>query len=173
MTFTTDETINKSLYKDLSVDDVYFYLDYVDGNFYWKNTTSRRVKKGDLAQVSGKRYLHLSINNKRYMKHKLIFFIHHGYAPKIIDHIDGNPLNNKIENLREADKYQNTWNSKVRKDSSIGLKGVTFHPQTNKYRSRIRCKYKTYSLGLFKTKEEAYQAYCQASLRLHQEFGRF
>ena len=173
MTFITDETINKSLYKDLSVDDVHFYLEYVDGDFYWKNPTSRRVKKGGLAQVSGHRYLHLSINKKTYMKHKLVFFIHHGYAPKIIDHIDGNPLNNKIENLREADKYQNTWNAKVRKHSSIGLKGVTFHPQTKKFRARIRCFDKIYSLGLFPTKEEAHQAYCSASMFLHKDFGRF
>ena len=52
--------------KDLSVDDVHFYLDYIDGNFYWKNPTSRRVKNGGLAQVSGHRYLHLSINKKNY-----------------------------------------------------------------------------------------------------------
>ena len=173
MTFTTDEIIKKSLYKDLSVDDVHFYLDYIDGNFYWKNPTSNRVQKGDLAQVYGQRYLHLTINWKRYTKHKLIFFIHHGYAPNIIDHIDGNPLNNKIENLREADKYQNTWNAKVRKHSSIGLKGVTFHPQTKKYRARIRCKNKIYSLGLYETKEEAHKAYCQASITLHLDFGRF
>jgi len=171
MTFI--ENTKKSLYKDLSVEDVFFYLEFKDGNFYWKNPTSNRVKKGDLAQVYGQRYLHLSINGKRYTKHKLIFFIHHGYAPKIIDHIDGNPLNNQIDNLREADKYQNTWNAKVRKSSSIGLKGVTFHPQTKKYRARIRCKYKTYSLGLFETKEDAHQAYCKASMTLHQEFGRF
>lgn len=167
------ETITKNLYKDLSVEDVFFYLDYVDGNFYWKNPTSRRVKKGGLAQVFGQRYFHLSINNKRYMKHKLVFFIHHGYAPKIIDHIDGNTLNNNIQNLREADKFQNRWNAKVRKQSSIGLKGVTYHPQTKKFRARISCKYKIYSLGLYKTKEEAHQAYCKASLELHKEFGRF
>ena len=171
MTFTNDT--KKFYYKDLSINDVFFYLDYINGNFYWKNPTSFRVKKGELAQVQGQRYLHLTINKKRYVKHKLVFFIHHGYAPKIIDHIDGNPLNNEISNLREADKYQNTWNAKVRRHSSIGLKGVTFHPQTKKYRARIRCKHKTYSLGLFATKEEAHQAYCKASLTLHQEFGRF
>ena len=169
----TDTLVTKFFYKDLLVEDVLFYFDYKNGLFYWKNPTSIRVKKGDFAQVFGQRYMHVSVNKKRYMIHKLVFFIHHGYVPEIVDHIDGNSFNNKIENLREVDKYQNTWNAKVRKHSKTGLKGVTFHPQTNKFRARIRCKNKIYSLGLFTTKEDAHQAYCNASLIFHKEFGRF
>ena len=169
----TSKLKNQTFYKDLTLEKLFFYLDYVDGNFYWKNPTSVRVKKGELAQVEGNRYFHVSINKKRYMLHKLVFFIHHGYVPKIVDHVDGNPSNNKIENLREADKYQNNWNAKVRKHSRTGLKGVTFHPQSGKYRARIRCINKIYSLGLFATKEDAHQAYCIGSIILHKDFGRF
>ena len=42
---TLNENTEKSLYKDLTVDDVFFYLDFKDGDFYWKNPTSNRVRK--------------------------------------------------------------------------------------------------------------------------------
>jgi HNH endonuclease/AP2 domain len=161
------------LYKGLSTKDVLSYLTYRDGVFYWENPLSVRVKKGDVAQVLGNRYMHVSINRKRYMIHKLVFFIHHEYVPNIVDHIDGNPLNNEIDNLREADKYKNNWNAKIRKHNRTGLKGVTYHPQTGKYRARIRCMDKVYSLGLFAKKEDAHQAYCIGSIILHKDFGRF
>jgi len=48
------------------------------------------------------RYLRVCIDGKPQALHRMIFLYHHGYLPKVTDHIDGNRLNNRIENLRDV-----------------------------------------------------------------------
>ena len=55
------------------------------------------------------------------------------YIPNIVDHIDGNSSNNCIENLRDANKAQNGWNSKLNKNNSSGIRGVSWNKQTKKW----------------------------------------
>ena len=59
-------------------------------------------------------YMCTGVNGKVYKTHRLIFLYHHGYLPKEVDHKDGNPLNNKIENLRECSRSENIRNKKIR-----------------------------------------------------------
>jgi hypothetical protein len=70
------------------------------------------------------RYLRLSVIGKPQALHRMIFLYHHGYLPKVTDHIDGNRLNNRIENLRACTQSENCLNSKHRATSTSPYKNV-------------------------------------------------
>lgn len=110
-------------------------------------------------------------NKKNYKHHRLAWFFMTGQWPeKFIDHIDGDPSNNTWVNLREATNQQNCWNSGVRKNNKLGVKGVSLH-SCGKYAAQIQAGPKKEYLGLFDSIEEASAAYKRASKRLHKEFS--
>ena len=88
-----------------------------------------------------------------------------------IDHIDKNPQNNNPENLRLATSEQNSHNRLVRKDSSSGIKGVSFLKNTGRWKAKIISGGKIAYEKTFKTKEEAKQAYERESLKIHGDFS--
>lgn len=89
------------------------------------------------------------------------------------DHINGNTLDNREENLRSATNAQNTQNQGLRLDNTSGYKGVTWDKRDKKWKAQIEANGKGKSLGNFDTPELAYQAYCEAAKKLHGEFARF
>ncbi len=99
--------------------------------------------------------------------------MHHGYFPIEVDHIDGDKLNNKINNLRAASTRQNQWNSKKPITNTSGYKGAFWHINKKKWISAIKVNKKLIHLGTYKTAEEAHEAYKAAALELHGEFARF
>jgi hypothetical protein len=90
-----------------------------------------------------------------------------------VDHVDGDPLNNRRSNLRLCDHATNGANSKRRSDNKSGFKGVCFHPTSGLWRAYIRPNGKQQSLGYYKTPEEAHEAYKKAAAEIYGEFARF
>ena len=70
-----------------------------------------------------------------YFAHRIIYEMHHGEIPTglLIDHIDGNPSNNNINNLRIVTHSVNNKNSKISSDNTTGVTGVLYNTKTNKY----------------------------------------
>lgn len=101
------------------------------------------------------------------LMHRLVM----SFPESIVDHLNGNRLNNTKENLRECSRSQNKMNSKARSDSLTGLKGVT--ASYGKFQARIMINGKSRSLGLFSTKEEAFDRYKKASIENFKEFSFF
>lgn len=89
----------------------------------------------------------------------------------IVDHINGDKLDNRKENLRVCNKAQNSRNQKRHKDSTNKYKGVWFHKINKKWCARICVNYKELYLGSFITENEAATAYNDAALRYHGEFA--
>jgi hypothetical protein len=118
----------------------------------------------------------ISYNGKKYRLKcsRIIFLLHKGYLEKdnIIDHIDNNPLNNKIENLRECTISQNQQNSKLSKKNTSGHKGVTWDKATSKWRVQIKLNGKYHYFGLYVNLEDAIKASTEARKKLHGDFGR-
>lgn len=90
----------------------------------------------------------------------------------VCDHIDGNPLNNQRSNLRICTQAQNMMNTKMRKHNKLGVKGVRWYKPSKSFHARIGYKGKSIHLGYFKNINDAYEAYCNAALRLHGDFAR-
>ena len=88
-----------------------------------------------------------------------------------VDHINGNRLDNRRENLRIATNRQNAMNSKMHSNNKIGVKGVSLHRASGLFHARIRQDGIRKSLGYFKTAEEAGLAYDKAATMLFGEFA--
>lgn len=89
-----------------------------------------------------------------------------------VDHINGNGLDNRRQNLRLATVSQNLRNQRTSSQNTSGQKGVGWHKQRQKWRAYIKVHGVSHHLGLFDSKDEAADAYAKASAELHGEFGR-
>lgn len=87
-----------------------------------------------------------------------------------IDHVDGDGLNNRRDNLRKATTEQNQRNQRLNCLNTSGYKGVTMCG--GKWQSRIQVRGKQIFLGRHDTPGAAHAAYCEASAKYHGEFGR-
>ena len=145
---------------------------YSNGDLYWKVQLSKVAKVGDKAgSIDRLGYLNIQIHRKKYKAHRIIFLMHHGYLPECIDHIDRNPSNNRIENLRPATHTENMCNSKTPKNNKSGVKGVSWHKVHKKWYVSIGFKNKKYFFGIFTDIEDAKIVAKKAYKELHGEFS--
>jgi len=89
----------------------------------------------------------------------------------VIDHLDGNPLNNKKNNLRICTHAENMRNSKIRINNKSGYKGVSYQENSNNYRASIRFNNIKINIGDFIDPIDAARAYNAAALKYHGEFA--
>ena len=88
-----------------------------------------------------------------------------------VDHINGNKLDNRRQNLRICTRRENNFNMPLQSSNKSGYKGVHQHKRDGKWEAMISVGGKRYWLGRFNTAEEAYAKYCEAAPRLHGEFA--
>jgi len=148
-------------------------FDYKDGCLYWK---AMPYKRNDLigteaGTLDGDRR-QITINKKHYKTHRLVYLMFYGYMPKEVDHIDGNSLNNRIENLRPASRSEQCCNTKLRKNSTSGIKGVTWDKLRNKWIVSINKDKKTMFTGRFDDLELAQLVAIEARDKYHSSFAR-
>jgi HNH endonuclease/AP2 domain len=119
---------------------------------------------------------HLSVTHKgvRILSHRLAFFLMTGDWPTgLIDHINGQPSDNRWSNLRECSKAENTRHQKVHKSNTSGYRGVSFVKSQNRWRAIICVNGKNIYLGQFRTIEEAVSARASGSAKYHGEFSGY
>lgn len=149
------------------------YFEYRDGKLYWKKTDAHRCKIGqEVGFFDELGYRKVNFKYKKEAVHRIIFLMHYGYLPKEIDHIDGNPSNNMIQNLREATRSEQCSNTKLRKDNLSGLKGISWDKNRNKWLVRVNCNKKTVYQGRFDDLELAELVAIEARDKFHKEFAR-
>lgn len=145
--------------------------DPATGVFIWKEGTYRKSRAGTIAgsiAKSGHRVIFLE--GRYYKAHRLAWFYVHGAWPsKFIDHINRDPDDNRISNLRDVSIGENNQN-RVNPGKGKVLKaplGVCWKPKINKWQARIslngECKY----LGVYESMDDAHQAYLAAKENLH------
>lgn len=141
---------------------------YLDGKLI-RNSNGKEVK---CTKSKWHRYLRLNVDGKIYYLHRVIFLYHHGYMPELIDHIDGDRYNNKIDNLREATQQQNCLNKKHHVNSSSKCKNVYWHKLMNKWTVRMTVAGIRKCIGYFDDLELADLVAYEARDKYHGKFAR-
>jgi hypothetical protein len=156
---------------ELTVDQLRDTFDY-DANtgvFVWKIRPSKAVKAGDVAGCTEKRigYITIGIAGRIYKAHRLAWLYVYGSWPKgLIDHINGNKADNRIDNLRDVFAGGNSQNvRKPNKRNKSGFMGVIWFQ--NKWRASMSVNGKSKWLGDYSTPEEAHQVYLEAKRKYH------
>jgi HNH endonuclease/AP2 domain len=149
-------------------------LDYnkETGEFRWRKRMNHSAKAGDVAgTLHPDGYRMIRIKGRDYRAHHLAWLYTVGrWCSRLIDHRDGDPSNNRWNNLRRATASQNGANARRRSNNSSGFKGVSRH--RSRWRASIRKNRRTHHLGIFSTPEAAHAAYVAGARRLFGEFAR-
>lgn len=144
--------------------------DHFPTEYNWKAFNNTHAGKPAGKISSG--YRAIILFRKHFQLHRLAYLIMTGSHPaECIDHIDGDPLNNRWGNLRDATDSQNNMNSKIGKNNTSGYKGVSFHKASHKWRAYIVVNGVTHSLGYFPTPEAASEATKSKREELHGDFA--
>ena len=105
-------------------------------------------------------YIQIKINNILYLAHRLAWLYVYNEWPEFdIDHANRNRSDNRISNLRNGDGSLNNYNTKMYKNNSTGLKGVSKHKNNNRWQSNIGLNGKQVYLGIFDCPAAASFAY--------------
>lgn len=114
---------------------------------------------------SKKHYLRTMINGSYIYVHRIIWVIMTREQPLDIDHIDGDGLNNKWENLRSVHHSVNGKNQKTHSTNTSGISGITYRKDSGKWRARITVDDKSISIGTYRDKQDAIQARKEAEIK--------
>ena len=90
----------------------------------------------------------------------------------VVDHINGDGLDNRRANLRLATSAGNAHNRRINKNNLSGFKGVRWNKAAQKWQAQIALGGKDHYLGLFDAPEAAHAAYVEAATRLHGDFAK-
>lgn len=124
-------------------------------------------------RINSRGYVHANLPRNGAKVQKQIV-LHHAVIGKpkrgmVVDHINHNKLDNRMDNLRHCTHSQNQMNRMVTMTNKVGLKGVS--PARNKFRACIWLNGKSIKLGTFNTPEEAHQAYLYRAKKEYKEYA--
>lgn len=118
-------------------------------------------------------YCRLGIDGERYFAHQLAWLHVHGeWANSDLDHINGQPDDNRIANLRIATGSENLANARRPCHNTSGFKGVSWHRVAGKWRATIKKNRVPIHIGHFTSAEDAHAAYVAKAKELFGEFAR-
>lgn len=159
--------INQNRLKEL------LYYNPESGVFTWiESCHGGRVKGVTAGSLNHDGYIRICIDGKRYSAHRLAWlYIFGNFPEKFIDHKNRIKNDNRIDNLRSATKEQNQQNTGISRRNTSGIKGVSYHNKSRKWRVSISKNGVRNSLGSFSSFEDAANAYKNASFLMHGEFS--
>lgn len=160
----------------MTPDEIKEFFSYsANGDFLWiKKQHGRGCNVGEVAGTINNRvhtpYRVITLKQKKFYAHRLIWILHNGEIPSgmCIDHIDGNGLNNKIENLRLVSLSENQRNRRINRNNRTGEIGIFHHK--NGFSVTAAEKY----IGWFKSLSEAVKARNESHKKMgfHENHGR-
>lgn len=139
--------------------------DSTTGIFTWLSGKYKNKQAGTIGgTLPDNGYIKITINKKEYKAHRLAWLYVHGeFPPKLLDHINRDRTDNRIDNLRVADDATNSKNQTLYKNNTSGYHGITSHG--DKWRARINVNGKKIHLGIFENLQDAVKARKQAELQ--------
>lgn len=147
------------------------------GRLYWIKPNKYHSEKTNReagcprSSRAGKHYWVIKINGRVYKRGHLIFCIVHGHFPSpCLDHKNGDSLDDRPKNLREATITQNAWNHKKRARRIELPMGVRIL-RSGRYQARIAVNKKMMHLGTYSSPEEARKVYMKMRKKFYGEFA--
>lgn len=140
----------------------------------WNSCFARKTA-GSTDYIRNLKYTKITLHRIKYKAHRLAWLYMTGRFPlDMIDHIDGNGLNNKIENLREVNNAENKRNTRRHSTNKSGFNGVCWNKAMRMWTAQLVHDNVSYHLGQFKTKQEAIEARKAANIKygFHPNHGR-
>ena len=138
---------------------------FQSGEIWRSNIRSGRWRKIENTANHSDGYNHIDFGGKIYRRHRIIGMVFLELdindPTKLIDHIDGNKINNSLANLRIVSQQQNNFNN-------TKAKGFCWNKRDHKWQARIKLNGRSISLGYFDTESDAHSAYLSAKLVHHQ-----
>jgi len=132
------------------------------GKWKWLVKRGSKCKEGWFSGTKGKNdYFYIEISNRSYLAHRLAWLWSYGTFPVLdLDHINNNPSDNRLNNLREVNKCVNLQNQvKPHKNNKSGYLGVSLNKKRGLWEATIMVEGKNKRLGGFQTPEEASLCY--------------
>lgn len=149
-----------------------------DGNLVRKKSGMGPAnKKGQVVGFKPKkvtrnnRYVTTKIQGEHWCVHKLIYLYHYGVLPDNVDHINGDSLDNRIENLRPASTSENRMNCGKYSNNTSGTKNVSWHKAANKWLVSLQVDNKTIRVGYFDDIELAELVAVEARTKYHGNYA--
>ena len=153
----------------LSQAELHDLFTYKDGDLYWKVLNKKRNTIAGNINNHGYRIVHLG--SKIYSAHRIVYMMQHGALPDRLDHIDGNKLNNRIENLRPATRSENAFNTKPPSTNKSGSKNVFYSVGNKAYRVSLVINGKKKHIGYYKDLELADLVATEARNKYHGKYA--
>jgi len=140
---------------------------YKDGKLYRKTDKEVGAFKGHIA------YATFKFKSQIMYTHRAIWIMHHGKIPvgMVIDHINGDRSDNRIENLRVCTRAENNQNTRLRANNTSGTKGVWWDKHSKSWRVSIFKNKQKHDLGRFSSLEEARIIAATARNTIHGSFA--
>ena len=149
------------------------HFEYRDGHLYRIKATKGSQVGKRFGQKDKDGYIVGRFFYKVYKEHKLIWLYHYGVWPNgNLDHVNVIPDDNRIENLREADKQSNAFNRKSHKNSTSKYKGVSWCKRDKNWQVSYCIGGKRIYIGKFNCEIEAAKAYDNTVREYHKEFQK-
>jgi hypothetical protein len=164
---------SRSMKKALTPQRLRQLLDYdpQTGIFRWKVSRGRFARPGGIAGTdSHAGYMVITVDRNRVYAHRLAWFYAHGEWPEYIDHINHNPSDNRLCNLRAVDNPQNMHNlNGPPRHNTSGVIGVSRHSTNMAWVAEIWVRGKKKYLGSFRDFDEAVAARKSAEVCYYEE----
>jgi hypothetical protein len=147
-------------------------FDYRNGKLYWKVNANPRAPIGtEAGSPSASGHLKIGYKRKYYFAHRIVFLMFNGAIPRFIDHINGDPSDNRIENLRAATAAQNAQNRKLNCNSISKIKNVHWSAKRNNWQVQMNINGRYTFIGTFKDIEMANLVASEYRDKYHGEFA--
>lgn len=153
-------------FKPLTMEWCRFHFEYKDGALLRRYSKRSFKANEECGTINTKGYRMITVYKKPYLAHRIVWaYFNNKFSKETIDHINGDKLDNRIENLRCATKSENSQNRKK-------AKGITFVKKTGKWQVQIYFNRKSKYLGTFESERDALHTRREAELKYYGVFAK-
>ena len=159
------------MYNLLPIETINSLFEYKGGDLLWK-VSRGGTSIGDIAgRMTDNGYRVVKVNGVLYPVHRIVYQMHGGDVSQWVDHIDGNPLNNSIENLRGCTRTQNQHNRALNSNNTSGVKNVYRNSVGTQWNVSVRVNGQRKFIGGFYDLELAELVAMEARNKYHGEYA--